>query len=191
MHIIVLLLGLEFVLFTYSLPIAGGGQYVGSDRSPSPTNVKKRFLFGDTGGGSNLLTVLVLMLDFSRRWNADLRQEDAFQAIDDPGDNDFFLASDPNLSSSCRDNFSGIGYAAGCVIPSDSSGNTRGYSTPPSLRSQPQNLPAPQLPAFPKSPSMPLINMPNKIPPSIPTDGTTEEPMYNPPGQPDTKIWDP
>ncbi|MCJ1426829.1 hypothetical protein MMC29_004732 [Sticta canariensis] len=170
MHIIVLLLGLEFVLFAYSLPIAGGGQFVGSDKPPSPTDVKKRFLFGDTGGGSNLLT------------------EDAFQAIDDLEDNNFFLASDPNPGSPCSDKFSGIGYAAGCVIPS---GNTRGHSTPPSLRLQPQNLPAPQLPAFPKSPSMPLINMPNKISPSIPTYGTTEEPMYDPPGNPNTKIWDP
>ena len=191
MHIIVLLLGLEFVLFAYSLPIAGGGQFVGSDKSPSPTDVKKRFLFGDTGGGSNLLTVLVSMPDFSRRLNTDLRQEDAFQAIDGHGDNDFFLASVPNPASPCSDSFSGIGYAAGCVIPSDPSSNTRGHSTPPSLRFQPQNLPAPQLPAFPKSPSMPLINMPNQISPSIPTDGMTEEPTYDPPGHPDTRIWDP
>lgn len=187
MHIIALLLGLEFVLFTHSLPIAGGGQYVGSDKSPSPTDVKKRFLFGDTGRGSNLPAVLVSMPDFDRRWNADLRQEDTFQPIGDPDDNDFFLAS----LSPCSDSFSGIGFAAGCVIPSDPSANTRGHSAPPNLRFQPQNLPAPQLPAFPKSPSMPLINMPNQISPSIPTDGKTEEPTYDPPGNTDRKIWDP
>lgn len=191
MHIIVLLLGLEFALFTYSLPIAGGGQYVGSDKSPSLPDVKKRFLFGDTGGDSILLTVLVSVPEFNRRWNADLRQQDAFQAIDDPDDNDLFLASDPNPSSPCPDAFSGIGYVTGCVMPSDPLGNTRGHSTKPSLRSQPQNLPAPQLPAFPQSPSMPLINMPNKILPSIPTYPTTEEPMYDMPGNPDKKIWNP